>query len=132
MTDREVMQMALEALEADNSKLWPSDKRSIAIEALRARLAEPEPEPVAWMYEARHIDSAWVTAVSLKHPGPEDRYVRGVQPLYTTPPTRRPLTPVAIAAMWRKFSSEEGFTTAQFVCNFARAIEAAHGIKEAK
>ena len=42
--------------------------------------------------------------------------------------TRSPLTPVEIAAMWRKFSSEEGFTTAQFVRNFARAIERAHKI----
>jgi malate synthase len=36
---------------------------------------------------------------------------------------RRPLTDEEIDKMWRKFASEEGFTTAQFVRNFARAIE---------
>jgi len=43
-------------------------------------------------------------------------------------PTRRPLTDEEIDKMWRKFASEEGFTTAQFVRNFARAIERAHKI----
>jgi hypothetical protein len=43
-TDREVMQQALEALEAMNP--YPAskeDQRACAIAALRARLAEPEP-----------------------------------------------------------------------------------------
>ena len=47
MTDREAMQRALEAL----LRVWHSErntKHSEAIEALRARLAQPEPEPVAW------------------------------------------------------------------------------------
>ena len=42
MTDRELMQQALEALGADDSKLWPSDKRTEAIRALKERLAQPE------------------------------------------------------------------------------------------
>ena len=33
--------MALDALTADNSKLWPSENRAAAIEALRAALAAP-------------------------------------------------------------------------------------------
>ena len=49
-------------------------------------------EPVAWRFEARHIDTAWVPAVSLKRPGPEHKYMRNVIPLYTTPPQRKPLT----------------------------------------
>lgn len=39
-TLREAAKQALEALEADNSKLWPSEKRTAAITALRAALAE--------------------------------------------------------------------------------------------
>ena len=86
MSDRKVMQQALEALEYLAAR--PDYETGKAITALRARLAE--------------IDAT----------------------------TRSPLTPVEIAAMWRKFSSEEGFTTAQFVRNFARAIERAHKIGE--
>ena len=60
MTDREAMQMALDALES--LQAWPETpenfKRFRAIEALRARLAQPdvpetafgETEPVAWMH----------------------------------------------------------------------------------
>lgn len=40
-TLREAAQRALEALEADNSKLWPSDRRTAAYFNLRAALAEP-------------------------------------------------------------------------------------------
>lgn len=51
MTDKEVMQMALGALES--LQAWPETpenfKRVQAIEALRAALAQPEPKPVAWM-----------------------------------------------------------------------------------
>jgi hypothetical protein len=49
-------------------------------------------------------------------------------PPQDSPPARRPLTDDEIDKMWRKFASEEGFTTAQFVRNFARAIERAHKI----
>jgi hypothetical protein len=50
MTDRELMQMALDALElrctdADGNEV---DLVIPAIKALRDRLAQPEPEPVAW------------------------------------------------------------------------------------
>ena len=85
--------------------------------------AEPEPEPVVWMVFTQDGQSVFVTD-NPTDIGDDQRAL----PLYTAPPTRRPLTPVEIAAMWRKFSSKEGFTTAQFVRNFARAIERAHGI----
>ena len=55
-------------------------------------------EPVAWRFEARHIDSAWGAAVSLKHPGPEGVYMRKVMPLYAAPPQRKPLTEEEIDA----------------------------------
>jgi len=45
MTDKEVMQMALDALQGN----WRTDESDKAIEALRAALAQPEPKPVAWM-----------------------------------------------------------------------------------
>ena len=45
MTDRDLMQEALDALQGN----WRTDESDKAIEALRARLAQPEPKPVAWM-----------------------------------------------------------------------------------
>ena len=104
MTDRALMQMALEALELEATRT-PIPETAAAMAALRARLAEPEPEPVA------------MADGTFNHNCPIGT------PLYTSPPTRRPLTDEEIDAMWRKFSSEEGFTTAQFVRNFTRAIE---------
>ena len=44
MTDRGLMQMALAALE---NSLY-GEKRDMAAQALRDRLAQPEPEPVAY------------------------------------------------------------------------------------
>jgi hypothetical protein len=38
--DARVMLQALEALKADEGKLWPRDKRTAAINALRTRLGE--------------------------------------------------------------------------------------------
>ena len=111
MTDREVMQMALEALEV-NVCTW--DEKAKAMTALRARLAEPsraermraagftrrptlrelayadpdpdpDPEPEMW----GSPDGYWVENQYL--------YLRSDRecftiPLYTAPPTRRPLT----------------------------------------
>jgi len=68
--------------------------RKVLLQKVAALAQQPEPaqEPVAWSFEARHIDSAWGAAVSLKHPGPEGVYMRNVKPLYTDPPQRPPLT----------------------------------------
>ncbi len=48
MTDRELMQQALDLLSnahVSTALVWP---RNDLCEALRARLAQPEPEPAAW------------------------------------------------------------------------------------
>ena len=121
MTDREVMQQALEALRSVQDRR-PNDETNNAIAALRKRLAQPEQEPVAWSFEARHIDTAWGLAVSLKHPGQEHKYLRNVKPLYTAPPQRRPLTEEEIG----RFCDEVYWSPRQLV----RAVERAHGIKE--
>ena len=48
MTDRELMQMVLEALTSNSMK---APERSKIIKALRDRLAQPEPEPVAYLWK---------------------------------------------------------------------------------
>ena len=84
--------------------------------------AEPVQEPVAWLYEARHIDTAWRAAVSLNHPG-EGVYMRKVTPLYPAPPQRKPLTKteILLACAPLGFAQLSPFEV-------AGAIERAHGI----
>ena len=116
MTDRELMQQALEALERYSGV----DQRACdAEEALRERLAQPEQEPVAWRWKER-INSdfdSWV--ITSSEPPP---YAVEKQPLYTAPPQRKPLTDEQISRIWGSYLSRG--------LEFARAIEAAHGIKE--
>jgi hypothetical protein len=73
MTDRELMQQALDALDklldklnadiCDNSGIWDEYcDGGNAMQALRARLAQPEPEPVAKMREMLEVqgrDGTW-------------------------------------------------------------------------
>lgn len=102
-------------------------EQDLAITALRARLAEPEPEPVAWI-QPDHLQKAR-RAPFLCRVEPTKRMVDFV-PLYTAPPTRRPLTEEEIAAMWRVACEKHSRgTTGELVRAFARAIERAHGIR---
>jgi hypothetical protein len=140
------MQRALEALDAitddvDGTGLntKPSFDASLdAITALRAALAEPEypqgqastdvgvpvyvvkkAEPVAWIYS-----QGTAKVASLNH-------VPGVRatPLYTAPPQRKPLTDDEIKAVIQSIDPGEQYLP-KALRQFARAIEAAHGIKE--
>jgi hypothetical protein len=134
MTDiRAAAQQALEALEnAEDQLAKPySTGARCAITALRAALAEPVQEPVAWYFEARHIDSAWGPAISLKHPGAEGVYLRKVTPLYAAPPQRKPLTEEEIWKFWWSRpevpDGEDDSMEAEFVAAVRRVL-AAHGI----
>jgi len=51
MTKREVMQMAMDALLKHLRLCGDPEESTKAFFALRAELAKPEPEPVAWTYE---------------------------------------------------------------------------------
>ncbi len=86
MTDRKLLQMALDAIEAALSDDQPYISRSKeTVEALRSRLAQPEPEPVAWMEIEKYIDedNLWDSRKILRD------YDNGLgEPLYTAPPQR--------------------------------------------
>ena len=85
-------------------------KQSVALEA--------KDELVAWVYPEfwQHLENLNCgTAYRLTG--------IGRQPLYTTPPQRKPLTDEEIMDLCRSLP------TTQYTTAFARAIEAAHGIK---
>ena len=91
MTDRELMQQALDALDklldklnadiCDNSGIWDEYcDGGNAMQALRARLAQPEPEPVAWI----SAEETWLVPKLVISDTPKDGY----KPVYTAPPQR--------------------------------------------
>ena len=57
MTTRELLQMARDALESrvKREPRWTDDEIQV-IDAIRAHLAKPEPEPVAWVIECTEVD----------------------------------------------------------------------------
>ena len=131
-TDREVMQQALADLEYFAQQGYDC---SDSLTALRARLAEPGPEPVA----VGHLVSPygeWKPNFNLKCKFPAESLEWSI-PLYFHPPTRRPLTDEEIlktvgweiAEMY--FKLKPGFPVAEAraeTLKNARAIERAHRI----
>lgn len=83
-------------------------------------LAQPEQEPVAWIWEQQNPHSGeWDSEFAEGKPQ-NFRVVRNIHPLYTSPQKREPLSDEQIEA------AREGNTIT--VHAFARAIEKAHGI----
>ena len=92
---------------------------------------KPEQEPVAWAdlnALSEQINSVNCGTVYRLPSKEENR-----QPLYTTPPQRKPLTDEVIWLEYQRFwpfHPAEEPTLAKDIVKFARAIEAAHDIKE--
>ena len=115
MTDRELMQQALEALEVATTPL-AKDRQEVlrAQAALRERLAQPEHEPFCY-HDGRNIV------------GKEYAHHCDVFPLYTEPQLEQEsLTDEQIIGLWQHTKEPDGHR----IERFARAIEAAHGIGE--
>ena len=118
----DVMKQALEYLDSPSAKLWPAGTQHKIITALRTAIEQAEKQgPVACL---RVRDGRlWGVSrrESMGHLPDGDHY------LYATPPAaqRQPLTDEQIKAVIRagEYDSME---------DFARAIEAAHGIGEKK
>jgi hypothetical protein len=78
---REIMQQALDALEYHTMQTRPINHTDKAIDALKAELAKPEQEPVAWMVRDQ-VDGCRYPSAS-KNPAGS---INGEsQPLYTAP-----------------------------------------------
>jgi len=130
MSLRAAAQQALEALEQfAETKLV---RTSGVITALRTALAEPEQEPVAWRYELATAIfesgeySGWRCTISEKEPCVPENSIRNLQPLYTHPPQRKPLTDEEIVDLWADVSID--YDDQINIIEMARAIERAHGI----
>jgi hypothetical protein len=143
---KEAMKLALEALEAaplsdyskadgDFYKWWYSHMQNDLMQpplnevgyrvaryiwdaALRDRLAQPEQEPKCGAI-IEVFGKDWRLDYMSLPVGKHKLYMQ--QYNYTAPPQRKPLTVVEIMREWR--------TANDSVVDFARAIEAAHGIK---
>lgn len=84
---RQAAQMALEAW--DRSRQWPFPTRpDKEFDALRAALAQPEQEPVAYQ---------WLGTSVIRKRVPKTAEADAWQPLYTAPPQRKPLRTVIYA-----------------------------------
>jgi hypothetical protein len=112
MKDAALM-LALEALEYPGPS-W-IEARQPAITAIKQALEQPEPEPVAWLYES-------VCGKDFAACNYPPNYAKNIRPLYTFPPKRKPLTDEQIDAL--PFPPSGTATLRDFV----RIIESAHGI----
>jgi len=101
---RQALELALEALKENVHELIAENK------ALKESLRQPEQEPDKYVMDIE------CTKCGAKQ--------SGVLTVNTTPPQRKPLTDEEIQELWESTASYYN------VCDFARAIEAAHGIKE--
>ena len=121
MNDREVMRQALDRLEiVALQMLKPQDVK--VVQALRTALEQPEQEPVAWTELTQSGQIAYFDGYPVFMPGKLGN-ASHPDPLYTAPPAaqRKPLTDKTLWEMWVESPSD--------VLRFARAIEAARGIK---
>jgi hypothetical protein len=120
MTDlRTAAQQALEAMtsfESGTNGLYEGEF-SAEIAALKAALAEPVQEPVAWLHTDPDKPRVKFLEWREDEPGYRGRWIK--TPLYTTPPPRKPLPQAEI---------ERLYITAKTPMAFARSIEQAHGI----
>ena len=123
MTKDEALKMALEALEVATTPL-AKDRQEVlrARAAIREALAQPEQEPVAHTtgHCENHKQKGGCQLHNLQCGWPDcDR-----KPI-THPPQRKPLTDEEIEAIHQSTWMQSTAT----LNDFARAIEAAHGIK---
>ena len=112
------VQLALQAMEVACKRI---DELKAENKVLKEALAQPEQEPVAW----------WIPKAEqfcLPSSDGTRPFAKAWEPLYTTPPQRKPLTDEEIMNIAKV--SCIGISPHQDTLNFAKVIEAAHGIKE--
>jgi hypothetical protein len=124
MNLREAAQRALLALEfAYGFDIPHLDEHLDALDDLRTALAEPEQEPVAWMYEDE-LPSGYPYDLMFQH-----SKMDGVRlfPVFGPFPQRKPLTDEEI---WKIYDETPSGKEQPFIIRFVRSVLAAHGIGE--
>ena len=104
---------------------------------------QPEQEPVAWIHimdntEGIRANGKGIISITQKRKHPfgkvgidfDPSYPIKSTPLYTTPPQRKPLSAAQVSEICVEWTDENGNTSSFGRRQIARAIEAAHGIKE--
>ena len=119
MTDREIMQQTLNALEYHTMQTRPISHTDKAIEVLRQALAQPEQEPVAWMVLTQ--DDKKLMLWGQEKPPIFDAPVKLI-PLYTAPPKREwvGLTQEEVQEIAKQLIDDAAYCST----HFAIAIEA--------
>ncbi len=128
MTKDEALKLALDALE---TSMYPQQKQLQAITAIKAAL-EAKDEPVTWTWHQAPVKTSWGDgmvvadlAIDKDHTVSiycERDQTAKVEAMFN-PPQRKPLTDEEITDLYF-----DGFSISKLT-DFARAIEAAHGIK---
>ena len=90
---------------------------------LEELLAQPEQEPVAWMWDEMFCED-WTTVSSVILPS-KSKYVDNVRPLYLTPPKREPLSEDVI---WDNMPENPMECSALAFIRGVKFAEKAHGI----
>ena len=90
---QEALKLALQVLEdCVNSYGLKYERPAFvkAITAIKEALAQPEQEPVAWMYQEYRDDDqfGWRDEILFTPPPNDPNYFRNIVPVYTTPPRR--------------------------------------------
>ena len=123
--ERELLKQAIYFLEPLDWEDNVQDTCQNLINEIKELLAQPESEqePVAWMYERQAGD---FTARTLSV-GFEENFDGITTPLYTSPPTRKPLSDDEMDNLYYIAAQHYKHTA---IKQFGRLIEKAHGIGE--
>ena len=127
--ERELLNKAIEMIQivplmASIGHAAPDFGSELILE-IQELLAQPEQEPVAWMYdhhiEVGHDKYTEVNIIETCARNLESNNCINIRPLYLAPPKQEPLSVERIADLWTDVNTNS-------VRNFARAIEKEHGI----
>ena len=122
--ERELLRRVKVLLECSNME--PLQRQTdLIVGEIKELLAQPEQEPVAWMYdhqiEVGYDKYTEVNIIETCARNLESNNCINIRPLYLAPPKQEPLSVERIADLWTDINTNS-------VRNFARAIEKEHGI----
>jgi hypothetical protein len=134
---KEALKLALEALQFDG--FTPEDAthhhlHGIAIIAIKEALAQPEQEPIGYLFQHEETGLTTIVDVQQVEWGFEKNNPRHqkIGLVYTTPPAtqRKPLTLDELKALWNSQADQMNQWDELGIDEIVAFAQAAHGIKE--